>query len=60
MKLDKAIEILITHQCDMPRNQVPDLIDAINLGIEALKDLINIRQTFLLIDFGKLPSETEE
>lgn len=37
MTPEKAIEILDTHQCDMPRNEVPDLIAALKLGIEALK-----------------------
>ena len=37
MKLEKAIEILDIHQADMPRKEAPDLIDAIKLGIEALK-----------------------
>jgi len=37
MTIDKAIEILDNHQVDMPRNEVPDLIDAIKLGIAALR-----------------------
>ena len=59
MKLEKAVQILDNHQCDMPRHKVPDLIAAIKLGIEALKriqdsrKLVN-RRTWLL-----LPGETE-
>ena len=60
IKLSKAIEILNTHQCDMPRDKVPDLIDAIKLGIEALKRLQEHRTEHIDITFRALPGETPE
>ena len=60
MKLEKAIAILDTHQCDMPRKQVPDLIAAIKLGVEAFKRLQEIRQRDPLEAVTLLPGETKE
>lgn len=60
MNLEKAIEILDTHQCDMPRNEVPDLIDAVKLGIEALKRVKHTRQPHLYFWQVALPGETED
>ena len=37
MTIDKAIEILNTHQAQLAFDNAPDLRSSINLGIEALK-----------------------
>ena len=60
MTLDKTIEILDTHQCDLPRNEVPDLIAAIKLGIEALKRELRNRADPNYVLVGPLPGETDE
>ena len=60
MKIEKAIEILDNHQCDMPRNDVPDLIAAIKLGIEALINFNVMRELIAGPDHKLLPGETEE
>ena len=60
MTIDKAIEILETHQCDMPRDKVPDLIDAIRLGIEALNIVKQLKNWKIVFGDQKLPSETED
>jgi len=59
MLLKKAIEILENHQADMPRNEVPDLIDAIKLGIEGLKRLRTIRTPYREVGYSPLPGETK-
>jgi len=60
MKLSKAIEILDTHQCDLPRNKVPDLIDAIKLGINALIREQSNRINPHFVSIGILPGETPD
>ena len=60
MNIEKAIEILDTHQCDMPRNEVPDLIDAMKLGIEALKRIKEERTGYETYAPDLLPGETEK
>jgi hypothetical protein len=60
MKLEKAIEILDNHQCDLPRNEVPDLVTAIKLGIEALKRIQDGRAKGYDFFAHNLPGETEE
>lgn len=60
MTLDEAIEIVDTHQCDMPRDKVPKLIAAIKLLIEAGKRINNPLQYNLINPRVKLPGETEE
>lgn len=44
MTLTKVIEILNTHQCDMSHTQVPDLIKACNIAIEATQRLLDSRE----------------
>jgi hypothetical protein len=60
MNIEKAIEILENHQCDMPRNEVPDLVTAIKLGIEALKRIQASREHFSHVYPTPLPGETKE
>jgi len=58
MRVERAIEILLNHQADMPRADVPDLISAIKLGIEALKRLKEHREHHIDITYRALPGET--
>ena len=58
MKLNKAIEIIYNHQCDLPR-EVPDLIDALHLGIHALKRIDECRHDDNLTIIERLPGETK-
>ncbi|MBA7571998.1 hypothetical protein ES708_13772 [subsurface metagenome] len=60
MKLEKAIEILDTHQCDMPRDKIPYLIAAIKLGIEALKHRREHRDHDPNHTYDPLPGEAED
>ena len=60
MTIDEAIDILDTHQCDMPRNEVPVLIDAVELGIEALKFYRELHRIPGLTLQLHLPGETKE
>jgi len=43
MTIDTAIEILDIHQADMLHTEVPDLIDAMKLGIAGLKRIQRLR-----------------
>ena len=57
MTIEKAIEILQRDRFDNPFYHLLDFQDAIDLSIEALKDVLKDRQgTFTIL----LPGETEE
>ena len=59
MKLDRGIEILTTY---LTEGEAPCgvLDDALQLGIEALKEIKHTRQNSQKPAYRKLPSETEE
>jgi len=60
MKIDKAIETLIFRSKDFILEQDPDLIEAMKLGIEALKRIQSFRTNMGSQKFWQLPGETEE
>lgn len=60
MKLEKAIEILNQVKNDTCTNLVDDDLDAVQLGIEALKAWKEIRRDPDVTCAPILPGETEE
>ena len=60
MTIDKAIEILTIINKPGPWEIFPDDIDAIKLGIEALKVCRDLRQEFSRISPAPLPGEDSE
>ena len=60
MKIDKAIKILDVHQEMLRLEDLPDLYNALQLGIEALKRLKEHREEHIDITFRALPGETED
>ena len=58
MKIEKAVEILDNYQCDLPRDEVCDLLAALQLGIEALKLIQHLRSRRCKCYSHNLPSET--
>jgi len=60
MKIQKAIEILYLYLQDINRPPNPDAHDAMELGIEALKLIANIRVSMAHPENMILPGETEE
>ena len=59
MTIDKAIEILQDVLDIVPRTITPDEVDALKLGIEALKRIRNARNTGYFLPAAPLPGETE-
>ena len=58
MTLEKAIEILNLHTHFAYKGQNRDLLDAIKLGLEALKWIARVRQLFHSRVISLLPGET--
>ena len=59
MTIDEAIEILQSDATDLTIYEVPDFIDAIHLGIEALKRLKDRRDLGTGWEITPLPGETK-
>ena len=60
MKLERAIKILTLHANADPETPLNDLIDAIQLGIEALKRVKCLNRIQFLFNDEALPGETKE
>ncbi|MBA7555937.1 hypothetical protein ES705_48630 [subsurface metagenome] len=60
MKLEKAIEILSVEPETLDFENDPDALDALNLGVEALKVICRIRTTWRPVGPAPLPGETVE
>ena len=60
MKLQKAIEILKDELPELPHFYGPDFIDAVKLGIEALKRVKRYERMWAAWHMDLLPGETEE
>ena len=60
MTIDKAIEILTAERICFPTSHTPDLNDALQLGIEALKREKLMRIAVPLAKGELLPGETKE
>lgn len=60
MKLEKAIEIKEQYQYILQDASLPELTEADNLSIEALKRIFNNRATTPGSNFIPLPGETED
>ena len=60
MKIDKAIETNREHAKEHDKNVNQDYFRALNLGIEALKRLQQLRLSKITWFRGPLPGETEE
>ena len=60
MKLEKAIEIKRKYQYILQDASLPELIEADNLSIEALKLIQYSREQHVLARTNPLPGETEE
>jgi len=60
MTIDEAIKTLSDDMTDLTIYQVPDFIDAIKLGIEALKRERRHRDGLLLTKPELLPGETKD
>ena len=60
MKLDEAIELLEEGLSDCNKEEIPQFVAALKLGIEALKRYKVIRANFGKLRQDKLPGETEE
>jgi len=58
MKIEKAIEVLPRLIKELPATLFQEEIDAINLGIEALKAINKVRPSGYWDIDGPLPSET--
>jgi len=58
MKLEKAIEILGREVHDITLSPDPDVPEALNLGIEALKLNKTMRETYAHPELLVLPGET--
>lgn len=58
MTTNEAIELLITHTHTPGITQFPELVDAVRLGIEALKVISITRRFYKLYYFAPLPGET--
>jgi len=59
MTLEKAIELLRLSRYQPPPKELPDLNDAIKLGIEALERLAFQRKVYARDQPHLLPSESE-
>lgn len=60
MKIVKAIEILSELATTLPQSSSEERITAVNLGIEALKVVQDIRIMSMTSFYSLLPGETEE
>ena len=59
MTIDKAIEILEDYYNRLPRGVNDDYVDAIKLGIEALKSIKATREAYNETIWPLLPGETQ-
>ena len=59
MTIDEAIKILDVHQEMLRLESMPDLYDAVKLGIEALQAIRTGREDFYEAGGNLLPGETE-
>lgn len=60
MTITEAIEIKTKYQYVLPKESYPELIEADNLSIEALRRIAQIRVIELDPELHHLPGETEE
>ena len=59
MTIKEAIKILSGDMSDLTFLELPDFLDALQLGIEALKFTLAVRGTILSYATLPLPGETE-
>lgn len=59
MKIEKAIEILTDRSKNITTTHHEDLIDALKLGIEALKRCQVSRKAECIVEYGPLLGETD-